>query len=575
MKSRLIELLLPTCLAILILGMAACHGTKDRQNPEGKTDIRINQVGYYPSSVKKAIVVNTTAETFEVVDTTGKKVFEGNLMDAGTWDKSGEKVKVADFSAFTQAGTFCLYVPGKGESYRFLIEPSVYANALKAALKSYYFQRCSMPLEEKYAGKWARAEGHPDTVCYFHPSTGHNTGTKPSPKGWYDAGDYNKYIVNTGITLGMLLDLAELYPLSVPDAYTNIPESGNGISDLLDEVRYELDWVLTMQDNDGGVFNKLTNLSFDAFEMPDKATEKRYFVGKTTNAALNFAANTAQAYRVFRQTDKPFAEKMLAAAEKAFEWAKKHPAIAFENPKDVSTGAYGDKEFKDAFFWATSELFTSTGDKKYMEVAKQNQQPLLFPVGENWRQYTRNLGYFRLADFDCPLPQAEKDVYRKDILSAADSLLAKVNDNPYLIPVNEFQWGSNSDVLDASMLFAMAWKISNNKKYLDAMEESTDYIFGKNATGYCFVTGLGSKSPMNIHHRPSGSDGIDQPIPGLLVGGPNRYRQDENSGAKYASNEPAKSYSDMQASYASNEVAINWNAPLVFVLGFLQENMQK
>jgi endoglucanase len=122
------------------------------------------------------------------------------------------------------------------------------------------------------------------------------------------------------------------------------------------------------------------------------------------------------------------------------------------------------------------------------------------------------------------------------------------------------------------MLFCLAWKISNDRKYFNAIIETTDYIFGKNATGYCFITGLGSKSPMHIHHRPSGSDGIDQPVPGLLVGGPNRFLQDTASGAKYTSKEPAKCYSDMLASFASNEVAINWNAPLVFVLGFLQED---
>ena len=106
----------------------------------------------------------------------------------------------------------------------------------------------------------------------------------------------------------------------------------------LDEIKYELDWVLTMQDKDGGVFNKLTNLGFDAFEMPEKATEKRYFVGKSTTAALDFAANTAQASRVFKSIDKDYAQKLLTASESAFDWALKHPAIVFENPKDVSTG---------------------------------------------------------------------------------------------------------------------------------------------------------------------------------------------------------------------------------------------
>ena len=571
---RLVQIWILLFICTLCL-IPSCKSTGKVKSGPGKEDIRLNQVGYYPSSVKRAIVVNSVSNTFELQDTTGEKVFEGKLEIGGTWDKSGEQVKIADFSAFAKAGCFVLFVPDKGISFRFLIKPGVYLEALKSALKSYYYQRCSMPLEAKYAGIYARAAGHPDTLCYFHPSTGHNSGTKPSPKGWYDAGDYNKYIVNTGVTLGMLFDLAELFPNAVPDGFTGIPESGNGVGDLLDELRYELDWVLTMQDKDGGVFNKLTNLGFDAFEMPEKATEKRFFVGKSTTAALDFAANTAQASRVFKSTDKEYAQKLLSASESAFEWAVKHPAIVFENPKDVSTGAYGSKEFRDEFFWAASELYVSTGDKKFLAEAKKYQQPLKFPVGENWRQYLRNLGYFRLADDGSPLSSSEKETYRKAITTEADTLIQKMSKIPYHIPVNDFQWGSNSDFLDASMLFCMAWKLSNDRKYFDAVIETTDYIFGKNATGYCFITGLGSKSPMHIHHRPSASDGIDQPVPGLLVGGPNSFLQDIGSGAKYASKAPAKCYSDMQSSYASNEVAINWNAPLVFVLGFLQAESDK
>ena len=572
-RSNLLPSILTlTCVMFLI---GACASKSTVISGQGKEDIRLNQVGYYPSSIKKAVVVNSASGTFELHDTTGKKVYDGKLADAGTWDKSGEQVKIADFSTFTTIGTYSLFIPDKGESYRFLIMQGVYKDALKAALKSYYYQRCSMPLDAKYAGVFARASGHPDTVCYFHPSTGHTTGTKPSPKGWYDAGDYNKYIVNTGITLGMMSDLAELYPNAIPDGFTDIPESGNKISDLLDEMRYELDWVLTMQDKDGGVFNKLTNLGFDAFEMPEKATEKRYFVGKSTTAALNFAANTAQASRLFNTVDKEYAQKLISSAKSAFEWALKHPAIIFENPKDVSTGGYGSKEFHDEFFWAASELYISTADKKYLAIAQKYQKPLVFRVSENWRLYGRCMGYFRMADNASPLPQDEKAKYKLAITQTADSLIQKMTKIPYHVPVDDFQWGSNSDFLDASMLFCIAYKITKDKKYMDAIVETTDYIFGKNATGYCFITGLGSKSPMNIHHRPSGSDGITNPIPGLLVGGPNRFLQDTASGAKYASKEPAKCYSDMMASYASNEVAINWNAPLVFVLGFLQEEMGK
>ena len=562
--------------ATATIGSNAQPAKSDRSSI-GSDEIRLNQVGYYPTSIKKAVVVNSGASEFDLYDQSGKKVFSAQLADAGSWDKSGEKIKLADFSSFHDTGHFVLSVADKGKSFPFHIQTKVYNNALKAALKSYYYQRCSMALDAKYAGEFARAAGHPDTECFYHPSTGHKSGSKPSTKGWYDAGDYNKYTVNTGISLGMMLSLAELYPNAIPDQFSNIPESGNGMSDLLDEIKYELDWLQTMQDEDGGVFNKLTTLKFDSFEMPEKDKGKRYFVGKSTTAALDFAANTAQAYRVYRSTDKAYAEGMLKASQKAFEWAMKHPDIAYSNPSDVSTGAYDAKVFKDEFFWAASELYVATADAKYLDVAKKYQREMSFEVGDNWRQYLYALGVYTITGPNSPLADAEKTIFKNSLLKLADLMLKKTETIPYHIAVDDFQWGSNSDVMDASMLYTIAWRFTKEQKYMDAAIESTDYVFGKNAIGISFITGIGSKSTMHPHHRPSASDGIDQPVPGLMAGGPNAYRQDETDkpwGVKYPNHLPAKSYLDLQGSYASNEVAINWNAPLVFVLGFLESEVK-
>jgi endoglucanase len=179
-----------------------------------------------------------------------------------------------------------------------------------------------------------------------------------------------------------------------------------------------------------------------------------------------------------------------------------------------------------------------------------------------------------LVGKNSPLEASEKSKLENQIVQDATALLKKMNEIPYRIPIDEFQWGSNSDVADAAMEFAIAWKISKDDKFKQAVLETTDYLFGKNATGYSFVTGLGTKSTMHPHHRISASDGIEQPIPGLLAGGPNMGMQDKGNIKAQYDKYPAKCYLDITESFASNEVAINWNAPLVFVLGFLEMEMK-
>lgn len=567
---RLLTLFLFT--GMILLPVAAQVGINNSPGP-GTTDIRLNQLGYYTESAKKAAIVNSSSQKWSLVDKQGRRVFSGKLKPGDYWDKSGETVQIADFSRFTSPGTYRLYLSDKGYSYTFEIKSAVYNEALKASVRTFYYQRASMPLEEKFAGIYARPAGHPDDDCYYHPSTGHSTGMKASPGGWYDAGDYNKYIVNAGITVSMMLGLAELFPGSIPDGFSNIPESRNGKSDLLDELKYGLDWMLTMQDEDGGVFHKLTNKGFDPFQMPDKAIEKRYFVGKSTTATLCFAASLAQASRIFKSSAPDYATRLLEASKKAFDWALANTNTPFRNPPDVFTGQYANDDPQDEFFWAAAELLRATGDSKYHTALQKYRRPLEFNPSENWRLYLRNLGYYTLLLEPNYLSAEEAAGIRKEVLQLAGEQLIRLGSNPYRISLEVFEWGSNSDILDLAMLFAYAWQVTGEAKYRDAMIETTDYIFGKNATGYSFVTGYGTKTPMFPHHRPSGSDGIEAPVPGFVVGGPNVVRQDATTGAKYGSLLPAKSYTDMQESYASNEICINWNGPLVFVLGYLEAKM--
>ena len=533
-------------------------------------NIRLNQLGYYPESVKQFAIVDFNASIFDVADLEGNVVFSDSLKDNGTWETSGEAVLLGDFSSFKKTGKYTVLVDGYMQSHPFEIKENLYSTALNAAVKSYYFQRASMPIEEQYGGIYKRGAGHPDDQCQYHPSTGRSGGTLNSAGGWYDAGDYGKYIGNAALSTGQMLHLLEQYPEVITDGALNIPESGNSISDLWDELKYELDWMLTMQDDDGGVYHKLTAKKFSGFIMPEDYDLERWIIGKGTAATLNFAAVLAQASRLYKDIDPEWSANALAASEKAWNWAVNNDNIPFTNPEDVVTGEYGDDEFSDDFYWAAAELYLATQNEIYTEYIYHFQQPYIHQQTNSWKFFVKNMGFHSLLENRKSLDLEYAVALVQSHMELADKILADISTNPYHIALEEYEWGSNSDILNQAMILCFAHRISGDEKYLIGAEQINDYIFGKNAAGYCFLTGFGSKKAMNIHHRPSSADGIDDPVPGFIVGGPNNDRQDINDVA-YTSEFPAKAYMDVEASYASNEVCLNWNAPAIYVMGYLEQ----
>ncbi|MBL0742825.1 glycoside hydrolase family 9 protein [Chryseolinea sp. Jin1] len=555
----------------------------------GGEQIRLNQEGYYPEGPKLAVVTGEHGDEFYLVAADGKKVWEGKLTTARASTYNPKKTSIADFSAFQKPGTYRLVVKGVGESYPFNIRKHVHEAVAKGSIKAFYYIRASTPLTPTYAGKWSRAEGHPDNKVLVHSSAA--TAQRPagtiisSPRGWYDAGDYNKYIVNSGITTGTLLSLYEDFPAAMNTATWNIPESGNTTPDLLDEVLWNVRWMLTMQDpNDGGVYHKCTNASFDKMEMPDKAVALRYAVQKSTAAALDFAAVMAQAARVYKEFPKQWpglSDSCLTAAKQAWTWAQKNPAQLYEQnainasfePK-ISTGAYGDRDVKDEFIWAAIELFLTTGETSYYNTAAilpDDKMPL-----PSWAQ-VRLLGYYSLLRLSNTLTGAAKtdaEKIKSALLKTADALLVGVNERAYPSVMGQsakdFIWGSSAVAANEGILLLQAYAVTKDKKYVDNALSNLDYLLGRNATGYSFMTGFGSKTPMHPHHRPSEADGIAEPIPGMLAGGPNPSMQDK---CNYASAIPDEAYVDDVCSFASNEIAINWNAPFVY-LAFAVEALE-
>ena len=569
-------------IACLLFGVIICNA-----QPVDNI-IRINQLGYYVNAPKIAIIAAVVpSNDFYIISTTKKDTaFTGRLGEVMQSTNSSLKTRVADFSTFHTAGTYLLVVPNLPPSYSFSIGNNANHAVATAALKGYYYMRVSMQLEPAYAGKWARPAGHPDNIVFVHPSAASEkrpAGTViATPGGWYDAGDYNKYIVNSGITMGTLLSAYENFPSYFDSLRTNIPESKDAIPDILNEALYNLRWMFTMQDPyDGGVYNKCTNASFDGMVMPGVSRLPRYVVQKGTAATLDFAAVMAQCSRITKNMSGQLpglSDSCLRAAKKAWQWAMANPLLAYNQDSinkiyepRITTGGYGDRNFTDEWFWAAAELYTVAKDKQYRTAINQRiNDSMVLPSWGN----VRMLGYYTLLHNPQSLPgdlSADITRVKERLLQFADAYLAPVKENAFQTVMGrtkkDFNWGSNCNAANQGIALINAYFISKDRKYIDAALTNLDYILGRNATGYCFVTGMGTRSTMHPHHRPSVADGIIEPVPGLLAGGPNPGMQDN---CHYDFTEPETAYSDTDCAYASNEIAINWNAPLVYLANAIE-----
>ncbi|HET7458125.1 MAG TPA: glycoside hydrolase family 9 protein, partial [Gemmatimonadaceae bacterium] len=426
----------------------------------------------------------------------------------------------------------------------------------------------------------ARAAGHRDTAVLVHPSAASPSrpaGTRiSSPLGWYDAGDYNKYVVNSGISTYTLLALYEHFPEYAAALRTDVPESDNALPDVLDEALWNLRWMLTMQDRaDGGVYHKLTNAEFDRFEMPDQGLAPRYVVQKSTAATLDLAAVAAHASLVARRFPRELpglADSLTRAATAAWAWARQHPDSVYDQKRldaayapAINTGDYGDRRLDDELRWAAAELYLATRQDSFLVIAA----PLAPPPADvpSWGA-VRTLGLYSLLDHRPELPRGfDRAALERRLRVLADSLAAGARRSAYGVPVGEgahdFVWGSNAVAANQGMALVQAYRLTRDTAYLSAATASLDYLLGRNAIGMSFVTGFGAKPPLRPHHRPSASDTVAAPVPGLLVGGPNPGQQDHCPG--YPSRLPALSYVDSTCAYAANEIAINWNAPLAYL----------
>jgi endoglucanase len=541
------------------------------------TEIRYNQVGCYPQQ-EKVIVVEGMNPIGKVRLTMpdGKTIKPKLQVHKALSSWSGKTRYVVDLGDLTATGNYHINVGNATCDLN--VNENPFCDVAKASLRLFYLIRSGVAIEDVV---YSRPVGHPDTKVLVHNSAASRlrpAGTViSSPYGWYDAGDYNKYVVNSAFSIGLMFAAYEAQPNYFAKLQTNIPESGNNTPDLLDEMMFNLRWFLTMQDpSDGGVYHKLTTPHFEGFIMPTECHQSRYVVAKSVTATLDFTAVMADAARIFEpfQDDYPgFSAIVAGASERAYQWAKEHPKDFYrqEQLKDptVSTGGYGDGNAADEFFWAASALYRLTGKQQYLDDARQYQpQRFTTPTWVN----VASLGAFEwLAAGESPL----RETMLGQLTAYCDEAIKSVDGSCFQSPFgnkrSDFGWGCLAEnCCCQGLVLLYADKMLGKNKYSRYALQNADYLFGRNATGYCYVTGFGKKSPMHPHHRISAADTIKNPFPGMLVGGPNPGQQDKKElPTPYLSDYPDESYLDITQSYASNEIAINWNASLVAFLCWL------
>jgi endoglucanase len=552
------------------------HAVESGTALSGSTAIKVDQVGYSINGPKVALV-SAPAGSFEVRRSSdGHVVFRGKLTASAVDGNSGDTVEAADFSTLHNAGRYYLEVPGVGRSWDFAVEKNVFDRAYYLAMRGFYGQRCGVAVdmgpefpEYKHAACHQKGE--------FHPSSG-ASGPRNNIGGWHDAGDYGRYVVNSGVTTGTLLWAWEIYGKKLKAISLKIPESGNGTPDILNETRWNLEWMLKMQDDDGGVWQKQTSEHFSGFVAPEDDDLPSEVIGtgkapyKSTCATADLAAVGAIAARVYKPFDRAFAARALDAARKAWAWAEKNPDVMFRNPPGVSTGEYGDRSCTDERVWAAAELWRTTREKPYNDFFFQEYAKYLpdldSPPAENWNTLgAMGLWSYALGKRKGSDHEAIKAI-RSRTVAAARAVVERTNGNPYRMSMQarDYVWGSNSVAAGYGVYLLIANRFEPDKSFRDAARDNLHYLLGRNTFSLSWVTQLGEHSVQHPHHRPSGAGKQPGPWPGLLAGGPNAGRQDAVLAALPKDLPPARVYADQLASYASNEIAINWQASLVFLL---------
>jgi endoglucanase len=537
--------------------------------------IVLNQLGYLPGAIKLA-TLRVPCATFKVRNYgSGAVVLQGKPGTPRDDSCSGERVQVADISMVSQAGVYVLET-GASKSVPFEIANDVYRNALWLTTRGFYGQRCGCNVD--------LGNGYSHPVCHlkaeFHQTSG-KRGSYKNHGGWHDAGDYGRYVVNSGISTGTLLWTWEMLNAAVRNLDLKIPESGGKLPDFLAEIRWNLDWMLSLQDADGGVWHKQTSENFCGFIMPQDDHLVSYVIGtgsspyKSTCATADLAAVAAIAARCYGPYDDAYATSCLVAATQAYAWASKNPNVVFQNPDGIRTGAYEDADGRDEMLWAAAELWRTSGEEQYLRAFETGVAYLRTDNGlllktPAWNELAAlALWTYALADRKGGSRELLAQI-RDASVREAEELVQRSRRSGYgsTLSLSDYTWGSNGVAANQSLQLIVTDRLQKNDEFRQTAEGNLHYLLGRNCFGLSWVTQLGPKPFQHPHHRPSAADGIAAPWPGLLAGGPNAH-PDDRVGRSLPKRAPMQMYKDDEAAYSLNEVAINWNAPLVFLLASL------
>lgn len=525
--------------------------------------IFVNQAGYCPDGEKTA-VMNFPCESFRIMDSGGVCRYEGRAKLFGYDKNSGDTVYRGDFSGFTEKGTYRI-VSENEASAEFRIAENVYGKVFEDVLKAFYYMRCGCGLEERYAGVYKHGKCHTSPALLYEDK---KTELDVSG-GWHDAGDYGRYVTAGACAAAHLLYAYKMFPSSF-EKRLDIPESG--MPDILAECRYELEWLMKMQRDDGGVYHKVTSKQHAPFVMPEDDNGQLYVFAVSSSATADCGAVCALAGGIYEKYDKSFSERLIGAAEKACGWLESNPDfVGFKNPEGCNTGEYGERDDRSNRFWLYAEMYALTGDKGYCDKMKK---ALDDPFSLTAMGYAEMGGLGALAYLMCKYETEDALAKRfaGNFLNEAKRLKDVADKCGYGCAMEEweFYWGSNLALLTHGMIFAVSDRLTKSGTYKKYAAAQLDYLLGVNPTGYGYVTGNGEFCCNYPHFRPAHADGIEECIPGFVCGGPNRFPSERDAKLLFPEDTPPmKCYADNVEFYSLNEIAIYWNSPAVFTLGYL------
>lgn len=603
--------------------------------------IRLDQFGYFCTSAKKAIIINpingydggdsftpdTGTDGYELRKYgTNETVFSGTLAawnNENTHSQSGDKGWYFDFSEFTEPGIYYIYdVANAVSSYPFEISESCYDLLQYHASRFYFYQRCNFAKNTPYAeSPWTDAAAF-ERSNQDHFSRSRYGKNDPSTArdisgGWFDAGDYNKYVTFAIQPICVLLDAYQRYPDAFSDAL-NIPESGNGIADILDEVKYEIDWLERMQDATGtdGLLLKVGVDTYDnTGSPPNTDANPRYYVPECTSSTLGGAAMMAIAYTVFKDIPawSTYASNLKTRAASAWTRAVSttNNFTTFESDCDDQDIKSGDADQSAETQMQTAvvaaiylyEAFYGSSDAAQYKTFVENNYLNINPMANYWwgpyDVHVENalLHYTTLPGIDQTVANNIRD--RKTNSSTGMGIDEYNNQTDlYLsyMPDDQYHWGSSQvkATLGINMLNYIYYNLDtpNNDDYYKTAESYLHWFHGQNAQGVVLISNMyssGGDSCINEVYHSWFADGTDfdntktsayGPAPGFIPGGPNKNYEVSQINPPYGQ-PPQKSYKDwntawngsyQESSYEVTEVSIYVQACYLSLLAAIRHN---